>query len=146
MTQILKMGALPEEINQQFEEVISELEKLPQRQIETEHRLHGGIYSRTLRVPAETLVVGLPIIVETQLVCQGHFVLTDGIQSKEFNGYHILEGRSGRRAAVRTLTDCVFTMIVATKATSVEEAENEFTNEPERLLSRKEKLICQEQQ
>lgn len=131
------------EVNAEFEAFGAELEKFPQVDIRTEHHLHAGVYSRTLYVPAGTVVVGLCIKVPTQLIACGHFRLTDGTMQKEMRGFHVLDGAANRRAAVVTVTDSAFTMLFATNAKTVEEAENEFTDEPERLLTRKERKLCQ---
>ena len=120
-------------------------EEFPAVEIETEHHLHAGVYSRTIYVPKDTVVVGLTVKIPTQLIACGHFVMTDGGVSKEFKGFHIFDGEAGRRAAVRAIENSAFTMLFHTSAKTVEEAENEFTDEPERLLTRKEKLLCQEQ-
>lgn len=146
MKELEAMGPITPAINEKFESLIEELQKRPQPKIRTEHHLHAGVYSRTIYVPAGCVAVGLKIKLATQLICAGHFKLTDGTCSKEFKGFHVLEGFAGRRAAVYAVTNSAFTMLFATKAKSVEEAENEFTDEPERLLTRKETQICQEQQ
>lgn len=146
MNDISHMGAITPQINQQFEDYIRVLEKLPEVKIKTEHHLHAGVYSRTVYVPAGTVAVGLKVNLATQLICAGHFRLTDGACTKEFKGYHVLNGYAGRRAAVHAITNCAFTMLFSTKCKTVEEAEAEFTDEPERLLTRKEKRLCQELQ
>ncbi len=115
----------------------------PSVDIPTEHHIHAGVYSRTIYCPSGSVVAGLTIRVPTQLIAAGHFILTDGGRVREFQGYHVFDGSAGRRAAVRCLSDCAFTMLFATEATTVEGAENEFTEEPERLLTRKEKGQCQ---
>lgn len=118
--------------------------EFPPIHIETEHHLHAGMYSRTVYVPKGAAVVGLTVKVPTQLICCGHFRITDGGIMKELRGVHILDGMAGRRAAVYALENSSFTMCFATDAKTVEEAENEFTDEPDRLLTRKENLLCQE--
>ena len=117
---------------------------MPLVDIETEHHLHAGVYSRTIYVPAGVVVVGLTVECPTQLICHGHFRLTDGASVQEFNGVHIFEGERGRRAAVYAVDDSTFTMLFATNAKTVEEAEREFTSTPERLLTNKEKQTCLE--
>lgn len=118
-------------------------ETFPSVHIETEHHLHAGMYSRTIYVPKGAAVVGLTVKIPTQLICCGHFRITDGGVTKELRGVHILDGMAGRRAAVYAIENSSFTMCFATNAKTVEEAENEFTDEPDRLLTRKEKLLCQ---
>ena len=113
------------------------------REIDTEHHLHAGVYSRTIRVPAGVSVVGVSIKCPTQLIASGDFTLTDGGVAKRFKGHHVFDGAAHRRAAVVAHEDSSFTMLFATNAKTVEEAEKEFTDEPERLLTHKEKLTCQ---
>lgn len=117
----------------------------PPANIETEHHLHAGVYSRTIYVPKGVAVVGLTVRIPTQLIACGHFRLTDGGVTAEFRGVHIFDGAAGRRAAVYAIENSSFTMLFATNAKTVEEAENEFTDEPERLLTRKEEKQCPEQ-
>ena len=119
-------------------------ENYPPARIETEHHLHAGVYSRTIYVPKGVAVVGLTVKIPTQLIGCGHFRLTDGGVTAELRGVHIFDGIAGRRAAVYALENSSFTMLFATQAKTVEEAENEFTDEPERLLTRKEEKQCPE--
>ena len=119
-------------------------DNFPSAEIRTEHHLHAGVYSRTIYVPAGVAVVGLTVRVPTQLIACGHFRLTDGDRTVEMRGLHVLDGAAGRRAAVYAITASAFTMLFATDAKTVEEAENEFTEEPERLLTRKENQTCLE--
>lgn len=114
--------------------------------LETEHHLHAGVYSRTIRVPKGVMVVGVTIKCATQLIASGDFTLTDGATSKRFTGHCVFDGASRRRAAVYAHEDSAFTMLFASDAKTVEEAEKEFTDETDRLLTNKEKLICQVQQ
>ncbi len=110
--------------------------------LETEHHLHAGVYSRTIRVPKGVTVAGVTIKCATQLIASGDFTLTDGATSKRFKGHYVFDGASRRRAAVVAHEDSAFTMLFATNAKTVEEAEKEFTDEPERLATNKEKLLC----
>lgn len=134
-----------EERSEAIECLMAELDKqLPPADLKTEHHLHAGVYSRTIYVPAGVVVAGLTVEVPTQLICHGRFRLTDGASVQEFNGVHIFEGERGRRAAVYAVDDSTFTMLFATNAKTVEEAEREFTSTPERLLTNKERKVCQE--
>nr|DAW95106.1 MAG TPA: hypothetical protein [Caudoviricetes sp.] len=145
MTSIEPMGPATPAVNEYFETLCEEVAKYPTPpQVRTEHHLHAGMYTRTLYVPAGCVAVGLKLKIETQLICAGHFQITDGTTTREFKGYHVLEGLAGRRAAAYAITDSAFSMCFPTKAKTVDEAEAEFTDEPERLLTRKEKK-CQEQ-
>ena len=58
--------------------------EFPPIHIETEHHLHAGMYSRTVYVPKGAAVVGLTVKVPTQLICCGHFRITDGGITRSF--------------------------------------------------------------
>lgn len=110
--------------------------KAPQVDIPTSHVLHAGMYARTITIPAGVLLTGALIKCSTLLIISGDaFVFLDG-ETVEFNGYGVLPASAGRKQAFVAKTDTRLTMIFATDATCVEEAENQFTDEPDLLLSR----------
>ncbi len=105
-------------------------------EIPCEQHLHAGFYSRTIFIPKDTVAVGVTIRVDTQLVICGHVLMNDGTHVVEIDGYRVLECKGGRAQIARTLEDTYMTMSFATDAKTIEEAENEFTDEPEQLLTR----------
>lgn len=114
----------------------SALAELPQIEIVTEHVLHGGMYARTICIPAGVALTGVFIRVPTVLVFDGHATVNAGEDPVTLEGYHVLAASAGRRQAFITLADTRLTMIFATQARTVEEAENEFTDEAHLLASR----------
>lgn len=110
------------------------LRELPQVEIETEHVLHGGMYARTICIPAGVALTGVFIRVPTVLVFDGHATLNGG---EELAGYHVIAASANRRQAFIAHSDTRLTMIFSTDASSIEEAEDEFTNEAHLLFSRK---------
>lgn len=110
--------------------------RCPQIDIHTDHVIHGGMYARTIMVPAGTLLTGAPIRLATILILHGHTKIFIGEQTIELEGYHVIPASAGRKQAVLTITDTYFTMIFPTQVKTVKEAEEEFTEEPERLISR----------
>lgn len=109
---------------------------LPQTEIATHHVIHGGMYARTICIPAGVLLTGAEIKLATLLVINGHVsVATDG-QAIELAGYHVLPASKGRKQAFLALADTHVTMIFPSRAQSVEDAEREFTDESDRLFSR----------
>lgn len=121
----------------------AKLAELPQVKIRTKHNLHAGVYSRTVFIPKGVVATGVLIKRPTQLIMSGHARLTTGDKFVELKGYHVLEGNGGRKQIAYALEDTVFTMLFATSAKTIEEAENEFTDEADQLQTRKE-LLCQE--
>lgn len=109
---------------------------LPQVDIATDHVLHAGMYARTICIPAGVVLTGAEIKIATVLIAHGHFRVTVGDHTAELAGYHVLPASAGRKQAFMALSDTHLTMLFTTSATSVEEAEEQFTNEAERLFSR----------
>ena len=105
--------------------------------IQTEHMIHAGMYARTVRVPAGVAFTGALIKRATLLIIHGkcNVLLNDGVALVD--GYAVLAGGAGRKQAFVTLSDIEMTMLFPTAAKSVEEAEAEFTDEADMLLSRR---------
>ena len=67
----------------------------------------------------------------------GHATVFIGGEAVEMQGYHVIPGQAGRKQAFLAHIDTDLTMTFATQATTVEQAEEEFTAEADLLLSRK---------
>ena len=125
------------EKRQQIEALGELLGELPQVYIRVEHTLHAGVYARTAYVPAGTMAVGVELAKDSVLICQGRCRVTSGGEVLEIDGYKVLSGLAGRKSVCATFSDCIFTTIITTDAKTVEEAEAEYTNEVERLQTRR---------
>ena len=110
---------------------------LPQVEIATDHVLHGGMYARTICIPAGVLLTGVFIRVPTVLVFEGNATVNAGDEPVTLVGYHVLAASAHRRQAFVAHADTRLTMVFATQAKSVAEAEAEFTDEAHLLFSRK---------
>lgn len=104
----------------------------------TDHLLHGGMYHRTCCIPAGAVVSGCLVKIATTLMVSGHcrFYVGDDAKLLEVDGYAVLPGFPGRKSTIHALADTHMTMIFPTTATTVAEAEAEFTDEADRLMSR----------
>lgn len=110
--------------------------ELPQVDIPTAHVFHAGVYARTIIVPAGVVLTGAFIKCATLLILNGDaIVFLDG-EGVEFVGYHVLPAAAGRKQAIAARRDTTLTMIFATAATTVEAAEEQFTDEAHLLFSR----------
>lgn len=110
---------------------------LPQVEIETQHVLHAGMYARTIRIPAGVLLTGVVIKVPTVLVFDGHCTVYVGDdKTVELAGYHVLPAEAGRKQVFLAHADTMLTMMFPTDARTVAEAESQFTDEADMLLSR----------
>jgi len=111
--------------------------KFPQIDLPVHHILHGGMYSRSLVIPAGVAIAGAFIQVPTILVVSGNVTVYANDQAYEIDGYQVLVASAGRKQLFVAHADTNMTMTFATNATTVEDAENEFTSEPDLLASRR---------
>ena len=111
--------------------------KFPQVDLPVHHILHGGMYSRSLVIPAGVAIAGAFIQVPTILVVSGNVTVYANDQAYEINGYQVLVASAGRKQLFVAHADTNMTMTFATDAKTVEDAENEFTSEPDLLASRR---------
>lgn len=111
---------------------------LPQVAIPTDHAFHAGMYARTIMIPAGVMLTGAQIKIPTILIISGDTLISGENGSTRYAGYHVALGRCGRKQAFYALQDTYLTMLFPTDVTTVEEAERQFTDEYEKLFSRKE--------
>lgn len=108
----------------------------PQVDIATHHVLHGGMYARTICIPAGVVLTGAQIKVATMLIVSGHVRVTVGNDVSDIAGYHVLAASAHRKQAFLAIEDTQLTMLFPTSAATVEDAEREFTDEHDKLFSR----------
>ncbi len=111
--------------------------KLPQVPIRTEHAFHAGMYARTILIPAGVVLTGALIKIPTLLILSGDAIVYTADGPRRFTGYEVLLGGAGRKQAFAALADTRLTMVFPTAAATVEAAEAEFTDECDRLFSRR---------
>lgn len=109
---------------------------LPQKDITTHHILHAGTYTRTIFIPADTVLMGAKISVPTTLTIIGHAQVTVGDSVHEVKGFKQIAASAGRKQMFHAITDVILSSTYATKCDTVENAEKEFTVEAESLMSR----------
>lgn len=107
----------------------------------TEHTLHAGIYSRTLFMPRGSIVAGVVIKVPTTLVLCGKMAVYIGDEVKHIDGYNVLTTLGDRKQVVYAIEDSYATLSFRTDAKTIDEAEQQMTNEYERLMSREPESI-----
>ena len=114
-----------------------ELSELPQIETSTDHVLHAGMYARTITMPANSVLTGALIKIDTVVIVSGDITMFVGDAPFKFSGYNVLPAMAGRKSAILAHTETHITMLFATSVATVEEAEEEFTSETEKLGSRK---------
>lgn len=110
----------------------------PQVPVEIRHTLHAGMYARTVVIPAGVVITGVLVRVATILVVSGDAVMFGEGGPVALVGHHVLTAAAGRKQAFVARADTHLTMLFPTAATTVEEAEDEFTEEVDMLTTRRE--------
>ena len=103
----------------------------------TEQFIHAGAYVRTAFMRKGSVLVGAKIKVDTVLIIEGDIMTNVNQKIKRYKGYHIVKALSPRQQYIYANEDSNITMIYATKASSIDDAEKEFTDDYEQLLTRK---------
>ena len=106
-------------------------------QVQMEHILHGGMYARTARLAPMMLFTSVLIKIPTVLAVNGKCKVFAGDKWYTLEGYNVMPACAGRKQIYVTLGPTEITMIFPSSAKTVEEAEAEFTDEAEILLSRR---------
>lgn len=117
---------------------VENMKRYPQTRFRTRHLIHGGVYYRTMDVHKGSIVAGCLMKIPTALVISGNVVVYDGQEWTHYTGHNVLAGMAGRRQIFLGEEFSTMTMSHATKASTVEDAEKEFTDEHESLLSTRE--------
>lgn len=117
------------------------LAMLEQVEFPTEHLIHGGMYVRTLHMKAGQFLTGALMKIATTLVVSGDCSVFIGEETIELRGYSVLPGSAGRKQVFMAHTDVSMTMFFPSKATTPAEAEQEFTDQYEMLMSNRQDCV-----
>jgi hypothetical protein len=117
-----------------LEQYVGTLERV---EIETCHVLHAGMYHRTIKVPAGVIAAGALIKIPTVLTIYGNGIVYAGDEAIPVEGFHVVAADAMQKRAYLATSPSLVTMSFATQAKTVEEAEDEFTDEADRLSSRR---------
>lgn len=112
---------------------LRDMEQVP---IQTSHHFHAGMYARTVRIPKGVVITGALIRIPTMLIVSGHVTVFIGGEPIDLCGYHVIPASAGRKQVFVAHADTDLTMLFPSHAATVEDAEAEFTDETELLMSR----------
>lgn len=112
-----------------------------QEAIETKHLIHAGMYARTILIGRGVLLTGALIKRATTLVIWGDLIISTGDDLIEMRGYHVIAASKNRKQAFLAKEDTYITMLFPTNSMSVHDAEEEFTDEPDLLMSRRQDSV-----
>lgn len=109
---------------------------LPQVDLRTTHVLSGGVYARTIYIPAGTVLTGATHKKDHVNVVCGDISVTTDEGVKRITGYHVIPTKAGSKRAGVAHADTVWTTICETELTDVEAIEDELVEESARLQTR----------
>jgi len=112
----------------------TEMRKRKQLEFVTEHLLHAGMYTRTVRMPAHAVIAAVLFKVPTVLIIEGSAEVWSNHELIRVDGYTVVPCAAGRKIALVTLTELSASMMFPTDAKTVEEAQRQFTDEYEMLV------------
>lgn len=106
-------------------------------ELPTQHVIHAGVYARTIAMPEGMVLTGALIKRATLVIVSGSAGVLVGEDWLRLEGYSVIPASAGRKQVFVSYSELRITMVFPTKARTVEEAEREFTDDAERLLSRR---------
>jgi hypothetical protein len=110
--------------------------ELPQVEVRIDQTLHAGVYLRVAYLPPGTLITGALIKVETIVAVQGEALMYSEDGVVRLSGHAILRAAAGRKSAFYAVGSTTISMMFATTARTVDEAEEQFTDEHALLTTR----------
>lgn len=131
------LPAMTAEAIEKVREYEARLLECEQADIEIKHLFHAGLYARTITLPKDGILTGALIKIPTIVIVNGDVLVYTGGDAVRLTGYHVLAGQAGRKQAFVALQETNITMMFATQEVSVDGAEREFTDEYEKLTSRR---------
>lgn len=116
------------------------LVQLPQVDLQTSHVIHGGLYARTILIPAGTVLTGAQTARDNVCIVCGDIEVTTDEGVQRLTGFHVLPAKAGAKRAGVTHADTWWTTVFRTDATTVAECEDDVAAETEGLQTRNPQL------
>ena len=117
-------------------EAIEYISSLEQIEIETHHTIHGGLYTRTIKLNKNEILASVIIKIPTTLIVSGKIIIYSGDDEVKVSGYNVIPASEGRQQIMKAIEETTITMMFPTMANTVEDAEAEFTDYSDLLMSR----------
>jgi len=127
------LSIIDNEAIKRLEELILQVE---QTDLQTKHCLSGGVYARTIFIPAGTVLTGASHKKDHLNIVFGDVTVTTDLGMERITGYRVLPTKAGMKRAGFAHADTYWTTICETKNTVIEDIEDEMTDESEKLQTR----------
>jgi hypothetical protein len=105
--------------------------------LDATHLINGGIYARTMFIPAGTVLTGALVEQDNTCVVYGDITVTTSEGAKRFTGHHTIKAFAGHKRAGFAHADTWWTALFRTDLQTVEEIEESLTKEADKLMTRK---------
>lgn len=109
------------------------LADLPQVDLQTLHLVHGGMYARTIFIPAGTVLTGALTKQDNVCVVFGDITVTTDEGTQRLTGFHVLPAKAGAKRAGVAHSDTWWTTLMTTEHTEVADIEQQMTDEADLL-------------
>jgi hypothetical protein len=110
---------------------------LPQVDLGTSHVVHGGMYARTVLIPAGTTMTGAMTNADNICVVCGDITVTTDDGPMRLVGFHVLPAKAGAKRVGVAHADTYWTALFVTDKADILDIEAQLTDESERLLTRR---------
>lgn len=125
MNNIIEQMGIPSK--KQIEKLQSEMAKMPQVELETEHYFSGGMYCRKLIRPAGTLIVGKVHLKDHFFMCaKGEIIAWSEKGMKTLKAGDIIESKQGTKRVTYAVTDAIGITFHKTDKTDLDDIEAEL--------------------
>jgi len=125
MNNIIEQMGIPSK--EQIEKLQSEMAKMPQVELETEHYFSGGMYCRKLIRPAGTLIVGKVHLKDHFFMCaKGEIIAWSEKGMKTLKAGDIIESKQGTKRVTYAVTDAIGITFHKTDKTDLDDIETEL--------------------
>lgn len=114
-----------------------QLLQMPQARLATTHVVHGGMYARTIYIPAGTILTGALLAHDNICVVMGDIIVTTDQGLRHIVGHNILPARKGFKRAGIAISGTWWTTILATELQDIQEIEDWMTAEAPMLQTRR---------
>ena len=113
---------------------------LPQIDCQTTHLVHGGMYARTIFIPAGSTLTGAKTNLKNVCIVAGDITVTTDQGMKRLTGYTLIPANAGFKRAGFAHADTYWTTLFATELTDVEEIEDTITDDSDKIQTRRQNI------
>lgn len=130
------MNAVAQSSAEKIERLEAILLAGPQVDLRTKHELSGGVYARTIYIPAGTALTGATHKKDHINVVVGDITVSTDDGMQRLSGHHVIATKAGMKRGGFAHADTVWTTLCATELTDIEAIEDELVVESARLQTR----------